>query len=95
MLSGETIREGRGESGGPVRLMSTSGLRAWMCAVASFCLVGAGVGVASSEAAADTLEWALVQAYQNNPSLNAQRATLRATDENVLRLCPAIGRKSA
>jgi outer membrane protein len=36
-----------------------------------------------SGAAADTLEWALVQAYQNNPSLNAQRATLRATDENV------------
>ena len=31
----------------------------------------------------DTLEWALVQAYQNNPSLNAQRAALRATDENV------------
>jgi outer membrane protein len=25
----------------------------------------------------------LVQAYQNNPSLNAQRASLRATDENV------------
>src|SRR5215469_18827939 len=34
-------------------------------------------------ARADTLEWALVQAYQNNPSLNAQRAALRATDENV------------
>ena len=34
-------------------------------------------------AVADTLEWALVQAYQNNPSLNAQRASLRATDENV------------
>jgi outer membrane protein len=34
-------------------------------------------------ASADTLEWALVQAYQNNPSLNAQRAALRAADENV------------
>jgi outer membrane protein len=34
-------------------------------------------------AAADTLEWALVQAYQNNPSLNAQRALLRSIDENV------------
>jgi outer membrane protein len=32
---------------------------------------------------ADTIEWALVQAYQNNPSLNAQRASLRSTDENV------------
>ena len=34
-------------------------------------------------AAADTLEWALVLAYQNNPSLNAQRASLRSIDENV------------
>jgi outer membrane protein TolC len=34
-------------------------------------------------ARSDTLEWALVQAYQNNPSLNAQRAALRAADENV------------
>ena len=34
-------------------------------------------------AKADTLDWALAQAYQNNPSLNAQRAVLRATDENV------------
>ena len=36
-------------------------------------------------ASADTLEWALVLAYQNNPSLNAQRAALRAVDENVPR----------
>ncbi len=34
-------------------------------------------------AAADTLEWALVLAYQNNPALNAQRASLRSIDENV------------
>jgi outer membrane protein len=33
--------------------------------------------------AADTLEWALAQAYQNNPTLNAQRATARALDEGV------------
>ena len=61
------------------------GERAWarVWAVASLCLAGASVGMACSEAAADTLEWALVQAYQNNPSLNAQRAALRATDENV------------
>jgi outer membrane protein len=44
---------------------------------------GAGIGLVSLAAQADTLEWALVQAYQNNPSLNAQRASLRATDENV------------
>jgi outer membrane protein len=46
-------------------------------------LAGAVLGVTGLGAAADTLEWALVQAYQNNPSLNAQRASLRATDENV------------
>ena len=34
-------------------------------------------------ARAETLESALVQAYQNNPSLNSQRASLRATDEGV------------
>jgi outer membrane protein len=34
-------------------------------------------------ARADTLEGALVLAYQNNPSLNSQRASVRATDEGV------------
>jgi len=34
-------------------------------------------------ARADTLEGALSLAYRNNPSLNAQRAAVRATDENV------------
>ena len=34
-------------------------------------------------ARADTIEAALVRAYQNNPQLNAQRAQVRATDENV------------
>src|SRR6201991_4912183 len=32
---------------------------------------------------ADTIEAALVRAYQNNPQLNAQRASVKATDENV------------
>src|SRR5712671_439393 len=32
---------------------------------------------------ADTIEAALVRAYQNNPQLNAQRAQVRFTDENV------------
>src|SRR6266513_138261 len=32
---------------------------------------------------ADTIEAALVRAYQNNPQLNAQRAHVRSTDENV------------
>src|SRR5712672_2637078 len=34
-------------------------------------------------ALADSIEAALVRAYQNNPQLNAQRAQVRSTDENV------------
>jgi len=69
--------------GSGVYVMSGRGLRAHSRAIASLA-VGAVVAAAlSTAAAADTLEWALVQAYQNNPSLNAQRAALRATDENV------------
>jgi outer membrane protein len=52
----------------------------WPVLLAASC---AGTASAVAPARADTLEWALVQAYQNNPSLNAQRAALRATDENV------------
>ena len=36
-----------------------------------------------SPALSDSIEAALVRAYQNNPQLNAQRAAVRATDENV------------
>ncbi|WP_407174290.1 TolC family outer membrane protein [Bradyrhizobium sp. STM 3562] len=32
---------------------------------------------------ADTIEAALIRAYQSNPQLNAQRAQVRSTDENV------------
>src|SRR6202040_3097567 len=32
---------------------------------------------------ADTIEAAPVRPYQNNPQLNAQRASVRSTDENV------------
>jgi outer membrane protein len=51
--------------------------------------VGAGVvGVAAlalavGPASADTIRWALTQAYINNPNINAQRAAVRATDESV------------
>ena len=44
-------------------------------------LLVAHVGL--TPALADTIEAALVRAYQNNPQLNAQRATVRSTDENV------------
>jgi outer membrane protein len=63
--------------------MGARGVCAYICGVGSLVLAGAAFDVGRSVATADTLEWALVQAYQNNPSLNAQRASLRATDENV------------
>src|SRR5215471_18679207 len=34
-------------------------------------------------ARADTLNGALINAYQNNPQLNSQRAVVRQTDESV------------
>src|SRR5215467_4082147 len=46
--------------------------------VALVALVSAGPAVH-----AETLEQALVLSYQNNPQLNAQRASARATDEGV------------
>ena len=50
--------------------------------------VAIGIGALAVQGAvvpahADTLEAALVQTYVNNPTLNAQRALVRATDENV------------
>lgn len=51
------------------------------CPLAATLFVVGTLGTAS--AAADTMQSALVQAYQNNPSLNAQRAALRAIDETV------------
>ena len=38
---------------------------------------------ATLPARGDTVESALMQAYQNNPTLNSQRASVRATDEGV------------
>lgn len=41
------------------------------------------LSAASSGLMAETMEAALIKAYQDNPQLNAQRALVRATDENV------------
>src|ERR1700733_9158104 len=49
-------------------------------------VAAAGLLLALADSApvlADTIEAALVRAYQNNPQLNAQRASVRFTDENV------------
>jgi TolC family type I secretion outer membrane protein len=56
-----------------------------MQSVAAACAVGAilASGAAQAPARADALQDALVQAYQNNPALLAERARLRATDETV------------
>jgi outer membrane protein len=62
--------------------MRGRGLRENIRLLAAVGTAAAAIGYGST-ASADTLEWALVQAYQNNPSLNAQRAALRAVDENV------------
>src|SRR4249920_664925 len=43
----------------------------------------AGGGFAFLPALADTLDGSLILAYMNNPTLNAQRAAARATDEGV------------
>ena len=61
--------------------MARAGGAAWR-PFAALAIAGLAV-VTPGRAMADTLEWALVQAYQNNPSLNAQRAALRAQDEAV------------
>jgi len=48
---------------------------------ASAVLLLASIGV--TPGSADTIDAALVRAYQNNPQLNSQRAQVRFTDENV------------
>jgi outer membrane protein len=50
-------------------------------AVSAVVLLLAQIG--PTPAIADTIEAALVRAYQTNPQLNAQRAQVRSTDENV------------
>jgi outer membrane protein len=45
-----------------------------VCAAAAFC---------PAHSSAETIESALVKAYQNNPQLNAQRASVRSVDEAV------------
>src|ERR1700712_4428398 len=53
-------------------------LRSGVCLSIAACL-----GFAATAAHAESLPEALAKAYQTNPQLNAERARLRATDENV------------
>ncbi len=45
--------------------------------------IALALSAAATAAYAETLESALIQAYQNNPQINAQRANVRAIDEGV------------
>lgn len=58
--------------------MDGTGVRWTVCVAA----IAAALGLVSG-AEAETLESALALAYRNNPTINAQRANLRATDEGV------------
>jgi len=53
--------------------------------VAAFGLMAAVSTAASTAASAETLESALARAYIASPSINGERASVRATDENVPR----------
>ncbi|HLZ67673.1 MAG TPA: TolC family outer membrane protein [Aliidongia sp.] len=63
-------------SNGPTRLVLRLG-------AVSGLVLGLAAGFTPRAASAQTLQDALVQAYQNNPQLQAERANLRATDEGV------------
>jgi len=87
-LGGKNVGAGnRVAGGGTLRVveradqMSPGRVR---CAVEPLAMVVASALVAwSSIASAETMQSALVQAYQTNPQLNAQRASARAQDEAV------------
>ena len=46
-------------------------------------LLGAAILLFTGGARAETINQALASAYNNNPTLNAQRAATRAADENI------------
>ena len=55
----------------------------WVGGLAAGVAVCAALPFATTLVRGETLESALMQAYQNNPSLNSQRASVRVTDEGV------------
>src|SRR5689334_19693682 len=63
--------------------MAGWGARGWGRGLAAGTAACTACALFLAPARADTLEGALVLAYQNNPSLNSQRASVRATDEGV------------
>jgi outer membrane protein len=63
--------------------MSRSGRNGWFSGLTVGAIACVAMPLSGLQARGETLESALVQAYQNNPTLNSQRAAMRATDENV------------
>src|SRR6476620_10973754 len=63
-----------------IGLLGMRGVKAFAGAAASALLL---ICMGPTPVLADTIEAALVRAYQNNPQLNAQRSQVRVTDENV------------
>jgi len=63
--------------------MSRRGHSRWVGGLAAGLAAWAALPLTAAAVRGETLDWALVQAYQNNPSLNSQRAATRATDEGV------------
>jgi len=57
--------------------------RFWMGGLAASMAACTALSLTIPAARSETLESALVQAYQNNPTLNSQRAATRAVDESV------------
>lgn len=67
-----------------VRSMPSNLPRRLLIAVSALCIAAAaGLAAPTRVNAAETLESALARAYSTNPTLNAQRAALRVTNENV------------
>jgi outer membrane protein len=58
-------------------------MQAWRALIAASLGAICLISVSASGLVAETLESALVKAYQGNPQLNAQRAQVRGFDENV------------
>jgi outer membrane protein len=63
--------------------MARWGAKGWARGLAAGTVAWTACALFLAPVRADTLEGALVQAYQNNPQLNSQRASVRATDEGV------------
>jgi outer membrane protein len=71
-------------SSAPARCdIRAKGMHVWHFLRAIMSATVAMTGGWASPAVAETIEAALARAYQHNPQLNAQRATVRQTDEGV------------